>query len=59
VVYDAKVGFTLYVDKFCDAAVPGCDFDDVLSQVSKTRIKSRGDFEFCSGETVSFVGMVV
>ena len=58
-VYDAKVGFTLHVDEFCDAAVPSGDFDDVLSQVTETGIESWGDFELCSGETICFAGMVV
>jgi hypothetical protein len=59
VIYDAKVRFTLHVDEFGDTAVPSCDFNDVLSQISKTGIESWGDFEFCASETVCFVGVVV
>ena len=58
-IYDAKVRLTLHIDEFGDATVPSCDFNDVLSQVSKTGIESWGDFEFCASETVCFVGVVV
>ena len=58
-IHDAKVRLTLHVDEFGDTTVPSCDFNDVLSQVSKTGIESRGNFEFCAGETVCFVGVVV
>ena len=58
-IYDAKVRLTLHVDEFGDATVPSCDFNDVLSQVSKTGIESWSDLEFCAGKTVCFVGVVV
>jgi hypothetical protein len=59
VIYDAKVRLTLHVDEFGDTTVPSCDFNDILSQVSKTGIESLGDFEFCASKTVCFVGVVV